>query len=52
LQASLTRAGFDTQGTDGVIGDNTRAAITAYQRARGLPATGQPSRALLARLRG
>ena len=52
LQARLTRAGFDTQGTDGVIGDNTRAAITAYQRAKGLPVTGAPSKALLARLRG
>jgi len=51
LQRRLTRAGFDTQGTDGVIGPNTRAAITAYQRDAGLEATGEPSRALLARLR-
>ena len=52
LQARLTRAGYDTQGTDGVIGDNTRKAIAAYQRAKGLPVTGAPSQALLRRLGG
>lgn len=52
LQARLTRAGYDTQGADGVIGDNTRKAISAYQRAKGLPVTGEPSQALLRRLGG
>ena len=47
LQRRLTARGFDTGGTDGVIGGNTRAAITAYQASRGLPATGQPSVELL-----
>lgn len=51
LQRLLTRAGFDTQGADGVIGPNSEAAIRAYQRARGMPVTGQPSRALLEGLR-
>lgn len=51
LQARLTAAGFDTQGSDGVIGNNTRAAITAYQQSAGLAVTGEPSRELLARLR-
>ncbi|WP_435874416.1 lytic murein transglycosylase [Roseinatronobacter sp.] len=51
LQERLTRAGFDTQGADGVIGPNSQAAIRAYQSARGLPVTGQPSRTLLERLR-
>ncbi len=51
LQRGLTAAGFDTQGIDGVFGDNTRAAIRAYQAANGLPVTGEPSRALLDRLR-
>ncbi len=51
LQHLLTRAGFDTQGADGVIGPNSETAIRAYQQARGLPVTGQPSRALLERLR-
>ncbi|MFC7704269.1 lytic murein transglycosylase [Plastorhodobacter daqingensis] len=51
LQRRLTAAGFDTQGTDGVIGPNTRAAIRAYQERAGLPVTGEPSLDLLRRLR-
>lgn len=51
LQRLLTRAGFDTQGADGVIGPNSQTAISAYQRARGLPVTGNPSRELLEMLR-
>jgi membrane-bound lytic murein transglycosylase B len=51
LQRRLTAAGFDTQGSDGVIGPNTRAAISAYQQRAGLSVTGAPSRDLLARLR-
>ncbi|SES06586.1 lytic murein transglycosylase [Tranquillimonas rosea] len=51
LQQRLTRAGFDTQGTDGVVGPDTRAAISAYQRSAGLSPTGDPSPQLLARLR-
>ncbi|SDY22452.1 lytic murein transglycosylase [Citreimonas salinaria] len=50
LQAGLNRAGFDAGSPDGVIGDKTRAAIAAFQRARGLPVTGVPSRELLAQL--
>ena len=52
LQERLTRAGFDTDGADGVIGDKTTAAIRAYETARGLPVTGLASKALLVRLRG
>ncbi|WP_171178162.1 lytic murein transglycosylase [Ruegeria sp. HKCCD8929] len=51
LQERLTKAGFDTQGSDGVIGSNSRAAISAYQRASGLPVTGEPTMELLQRLR-
>ncbi|MGR3762071.1 lytic murein transglycosylase [Roseobacteraceae bacterium NS-SX3] len=47
LQKRLTAKGFDTGGSDGVIGPNTRKAISAYQASRGLPVTGEPSRALL-----
>lgn len=47
LQERLTALGFDTQGADGVIGNNTEAAIRAYQADRGLPVTGTPSRELL-----
>jgi lytic murein transglycosylase len=47
LQQRLTARGFDTDGTDGVIGPNTRRAISAYQSSRGLPVTGEPSPELL-----
>jgi membrane-bound lytic murein transglycosylase B len=50
LQRKLTAAGFDTQGSDGVIGAKTIAAVSDFERARGLPVTGQPSLALLAML--
>ncbi|WP_103332635.1 lytic murein transglycosylase [Pseudotabrizicola formosa] len=52
LQRRLTAAGFDTEGSDGVIGAKTRAAIEGFQRRRGLPVTGAPSRALLQMLGG
>ncbi|MCF6231893.1 MAG: lytic murein transglycosylase [Rhodobacteraceae bacterium] len=51
LQQRLTAAGFDTEGADGVIGANTRKAISAYQQASGLGVTGIPSVALLEHLR-
>ncbi len=51
LQRRLTARGYDTGGTDGVVGSNTQAAISAFQRASGLPVTGEPSPELLARLR-
>jgi membrane-bound lytic murein transglycosylase B len=47
LQRALTARGFDTGGTDGVIGSNTRKAISAYQSSRGLSPTGEPSLELL-----
>lgn len=51
LQQRLTDAGFSTQGVDGQIGPNSRAAIRAYQRRVGLPPDGHPSLGLLQRLR-
>jgi lytic murein transglycosylase len=51
MQRGLTRAGFDTEGSDGVIGPKTRAAISAYQARAGIAITGEPSLDLLARLR-
>ncbi len=47
LQRKLTAAGFDTEGSDGVIGAKTRAAISAFQQSRGLAVTGEPSLELL-----
>jgi hypothetical protein len=52
LQKRLTARGFDTGGADGVIGPNSRAAISAYQESRGLPVTGDPSKDLLRALGG
>ncbi len=51
LQQKLTAAGFDTGGTDGVMGAKTKAAISAYQASIGVPVTGEPSLDLLRRLR-
>jgi lytic murein transglycosylase len=51
LQQRLTSAGFSTQGADGRVGPNTRAAIRAYQRSAGLAPDGHPSLSLLERLR-
>jgi len=51
IQRRLTALGFDTDGVDGVIGPNSEAAISAYQRSAGLPETGEPSRGLLESLR-
>lgn len=47
MQSRLSALGYDTKGTDGVVGPATREAISGFQRARGLPVTGEPSRALL-----
>ena len=52
LQALLASWGLDTGGVDGIIGDRTRAAIRASQRAFNLAEDGHPSAELLDRLRG
>lgn len=39
-QVALARAGISSGSLDGVIGSQTRAAIRAFQRKRGLPTTG------------
>ena len=51
LQRRLTAKGFDTEGSDGVIGAKTKAAISGYEASVGLPVTGEPSLELLRRLR-
>jgi len=50
LQRRLTALGFDTQGTDGIVGPNTRSAVRAYQKAVGLTPDGYVSAELLERL--
>lgn len=47
LQQRLTAKGFDTGGSDGVIGPKSQDAIRAYQKSAGLEITGVPSQGLL-----
>ena len=51
VQRLLTAAGYDTQGTDGLIGPNTITAVMAWQRANGWPADGYVTSKLLDALR-
>jgi membrane-bound lytic murein transglycosylase B len=51
LQRLLAASGHDTGGLDGIIGDQTRAAIRASQRSLKLIEDGYPSAELLHRLR-
>jgi membrane-bound lytic murein transglycosylase B len=50
LQEGLSALGFSTGGTDGVLGRQSRAAIRAYQKARGIPADGYATANLLTRI--
>ena len=52
MQRLLTAMGFDSGGSDGVIGPKTRKAIKAYQNQIHLPPDGYPTIGLLERLRG
>lgn len=51
LQTLLNRAGFNAGKADGVVGPQTRNAVLAYQKARGLPADGYVSGLVLDRLK-
>ncbi|MEM0988151.1 MAG: lytic murein transglycosylase [Pseudomonadota bacterium] len=51
LQQRLTDLGFDTQGVDGIIGPNSRAAVRRFQQAMGLIPDGYVSSSLLAAVR-
>jgi lytic murein transglycosylase len=51
MQVRLTRAGFDTGGTDGRVGNDTMQAVRDYQTKVGLPADGYGGLNVLARLR-
>jgi membrane-bound lytic murein transglycosylase B len=50
FQESLKTLGFDPGPLDGVLGHGVRAALRAYQKARGLDADGFPTHALLTRM--
>ena len=51
LQRELAGKGYYVGAVDGVAGPGTRTAISAYQHANGLPVTGEPSGAILDRIR-
>jgi len=51
LQQRLQARGFDTGGTTGILGANTRAAVQDFQAQVGLPADGWPTPELLRRTR-
>jgi hypothetical protein len=51
LQLRLSAIGLETGGVDGVLGNLTRSAIRAYQKARGLAEDGHPAVSLLNELR-
>src|ERR1700736_701474 len=52
MQTGLTKAGFDTGGTDGRVGNDTMKAVKDYQTRMGLlPADGYGGLKVLARLR-
>ena len=51
LQRRLTQLGYDTQGVDGIIGPNSRAAVRRFQSDRGLVPDGYVSAALLGAVR-
>jgi len=50
LQTNLVRLGFDPGSEDGIVGSQTRKALRAYQKSRGIPADGYASEQLLARI--
>ncbi len=41
VQAALMRLGYFSGDIDGLLGPETRSAITAYQKAQGLPQSGR-----------
>ncbi|WP_163269030.1 peptidoglycan-binding domain-containing protein [Chelativorans alearense] len=51
VQAGLKAFGNDGIEVDGVMGENTRSAIREFQSLFGLPVTGEPDQAFLAKMR-
>ncbi len=50
LQEKLVQRGYDVGGVDGIVGENTRAAVRQEQLRLGLPADGWPTPDLLSAL--
>lgn len=50
LQQRLAKLGYDPGKLDGLVGNDTRKAIRAYQKQQGLPVDGYPDQNLLKRL--
>ena len=50
LQADLAKLGFDPGSADGILGSQTRRALRAYQKSRGLIPDGYASEQLLVRI--
>jgi peptidoglycan hydrolase-like protein with peptidoglycan-binding domain len=50
VQQNLQAKGYDPGPVDGVVGKKTRSAIAAFQKARGMPATGAPDAATISAL--
>ena len=51
MQAKLNALGYDAGIPDGLVGPQTREAVSAYQAAEGLPADGYPTVELIERIR-
>ncbi|SFB83185.1 peptidoglycan-binding protein [Tropicimonas isoalkanivorans] len=51
VQARLSALGFDPMGVDGSLGENSRAALAAWQSSAAIPATGFLNKPQLAALR-
>ncbi len=51
LQAALKSLGYYSGDVDGIVGPMTRSAISAYQTAKGVVATGRPTNQLLQNIR-
>jgi localization factor PodJL len=50
IQAILNNAGFDAGAPDGIMGDQTRRAISEFQKAHDMVPTGEIDRALVDKL--
>jgi localization factor PodJL len=50
IQLILQKNGYDTGAADGVMGDKTKAAIAAFQKANGMEPTGEVNEALVTAL--